>query len=296
MSNLVLAPPESPVMQALAIRQADSLSAIDDELAPEYYADEEELEELEDISTRFPLVRFNGKKGTFQEVGHGDNAPDALEGVILSRMEHKSRAWFPPEKDKFWPADKPICRTSSELIPPRLNPDLSPEQKAKALAMGAGKACATCPLARWRGDEPPDCALSEQVLFFDANRQSEVILQVGGTSISPLRAYLGTYKPPRKKQRALYSRVTRLGSADDQAGKNEWKVLTFAAGEYVPSEALGVFRTIKQDALAEIDAMLQRQIDRDKPEAADFELLADPEPALETEGGLQIHPETGELL
>ncbi|GMU54427.1 MAG: hypothetical protein AMXMBFR33_35730 [Candidatus Xenobia bacterium] len=297
--SLVYVEPDAPVMQALAVRQADAEDvSLYADLDPEMYATEDEAEELADITARYPIVRFNGGDGTFVDVGSKEAVP-SMEGVILSALPDLARAWFAAEGDKDWPEGDPICRTTSDRIAPTLNPSLSDEQRRRALHMGAGVSCRGCPLSQWVGTEKPKCNGSRQVLFFDAERRGEVVLQIGGTSIAPLRAYEASFKPAGQRPRPLFSRVTTLTSVDETQGKSKkYKVLKLTRGAEIPLEALRFFRATKDAALVEIEANIQRLAERNQP-ALPAPAGPEPFPTQEvirhSEGGLELD-ENGEVL
>lgn len=219
--------------------KAGLLSASD--LDQQYFAEEDEVDDLHGIRNQVPRITANSHHKRFcpPNTDEAGNHPAVIEGVILARNE--GRVFYVPNKamgpKKLLLANKlgyqPLLETkqswicsNGNLVDParaQLNPALSPEQRETAVRLGIGGAtkrgCAGCPCAAWHkiDDGTKDganvrlCQSSESLVWLDSQQPEPVVLQVGAaTSVKVLGEFIAKTFKRLGKQLSLFTYVVRL--------------------------------------------------------------------------------------
>lgn len=143
-----------------------------------------------------PLLTLNRKSdGGFFDAETGEVT---TEQDFVWLAKGTTRAWWP---EPFGKGDKaPSCRSADGVVPDPTSPDVQ------------SPACATCPNARWQGDDAPACKQSIEAMVFlpdpmGFGRLARV--RFGGMAIAPAQAYWDSFsaRMPRRPPLAFVSHV-----------------------------------------------------------------------------------------
>jgi hypothetical protein len=135
------------------------------------------------VGGRLPFYALNRK------AGYGFLDPDTgayeteMDAVLLGRIRTRAQ-WNRKFGDKA-AVEAPDCRSFDGITS---DPN-SPDRKAEK--------CATCPLSKWDGDEPPKCKESIELMVFmpDSTPGGGRLARVrfGGLAVSPTMAYWASF-------------------------------------------------------------------------------------------------------
>ncbi len=211
---------------------------------PIYAMTPDERSELEEVSERSLIIKYDGKEGRFKNI---DTEETVLEmtGAILGVTF--SQAMFPPDgEEASWP--KWICRSEDVRQKPYLHPELNQSQKAEALARGAGNSCGTCPARSFGDGTKPACTGSVNLMWADSQLGEIATVQASGTSITAVKHYLNWFK---RRQESLLAYQCRLAPGEKQSkggGKN-WQPLSLQKGAQNAPEVVQKLRLLRQEQL-----------------------------------------------
>lgn len=171
---------------------------------------------------------------------------DALSVIFLAAMP--ARAYW---KDAFGTGDAaPDCRSVDME-------HADPQSPAMGLDWAAAKdtppptgTCATCPLSRWDGEEPPACRERINSLVYYPDSGEIRRLTIGGTSVKHFRRYVSALQA-RARRLPLFAQVTDVTLEEVDNGKMRWLEAHFAEGEPVsPQQARGTLIPLQQEVAA----------------------------------------------
>lgn len=234
---------------------------------PDVYAmPEDEQEELADIRVRVTRIKHDGDKGYYLRTDDKEKKETwlSVRYAILAKLDD-SQVLFPIRDEKaIWP--KYICRADSIHGVPILHPEMTEDQRKKAVARNIGgaigKKCTECVHSQWRPnpDKPgtmlkPACSTINNLLCYDGRLKEPVIQTVKGTSIKYLDRHLGEFK---KIKSSLYAYISDMGSKSEVKDGEEWQVMTFVKGEECGAEAVLMFREMRRQLLPAITDDMRR--------------------------------------
>ena len=273
-----------PEQSALALARAGcllppGLSAAD--LAP---PDEDDMVGIPD---RHPIIRANAKFGTFPMPGEEQrDAPKVREGIALARTD--SRILFPPGKDnkpryqqlKLLGLESPengpkwVCTCSNlRTGVAQLNPQLTPEQKAVAVAAklggATGKGCHECPLGNrataWHEDEKGKFQLCKEginLLWLDSALGEPSVFQViAGNSVKALREFFARHFKKGKTAISIYKFLIRLGFVTEKKNGDDFCVMAPSIVGVSSDEEMAVYRGLRADLVTMLDATVEAGVE-----------------------------------
>ena len=187
--------PTTPDTLPIPATTADATPAIID-TANDPWADVQDGDLSPATARSIPLLALNRKEsGGFIDSETGEKVTE-LDFVWLAKGT--TRAWWP---EAFGKGDKaPSCRSADGVVPDPSSPEVQ------------SPACATCPNARWNGEDAPACKQSIEAMVFlpDPHGFGQLNrLRLGGMAISPAQAYWDSFSArlPRRPPIAFVSHV-----------------------------------------------------------------------------------------
>lgn len=230
----------------------------------------EELSELDEVSARPLIIRFDGRDGKFKNIDT-EETMDSMTGACLGVSF--SQVWFPSDSEaEAWP--KWICRAENVQRTPVLHPELTAAQRSEALARGAGRSCSECPLRAF-GDGRPTCTGSINLLWADSRLGEVATVQAPGTSITAMKHFLNWFK--RKRISVLAHQVTLAGEKQ-QRGTRNWATMQAKMGPENTPEDVIKLRQLREEHLAGMTEHVRRAADISVPAPAEEQAYAAPTP------------------
>ena len=272
-----------PVNELSALEQAKQgqllQALLPGDMDQSYLATDEE-DDLAGLKAKSPIVATNYKYGVFlnrttkQDPKH---APDHIHGIALARTE--SRVAFPPQqadrRAKFELAGFPvlakadvekvkyICQTPNvRKQHPRLNPNLTPEQKKEAESKGVGKACSSCPLAQFYEDSTGKkfslCNNARNLLWLDEQIGEPVVLSsLSGVSNKIMDDFFVAACKKGKATLSTYAHEIDFGMESEKKDGNEFYKLTARLGRAVSPEELEQYRALRPQLLEMLNSRVE---------------------------------------
>lgn len=201
------------------------------------------------VKARLPRVLSNmkvGQKASAEQKASGFT--DELTGDVFLEAnfvwlgDTTTRAYFPLP---FGEGDKePACRAADGSHPDPAAPAQQPGWEVPANRKGhagAGtvpaKSCASCPNAKWQGDDGSACSESIEVLVYLLDQQRLSLIRFGGMGVSRVRRYLGALEAHVPKRPPL-AYVTHVQLVEKDTPNGTFLVPQFTpVGEIPRSEA-----------------------------------------------------------
>lgn len=225
----------------------------------------EMMGESELTKTILPLWRFNGQDGNYVNKAskpyNPDQHPASLTGIILAVSY--SQIWLRPYNEPNKYSQSWICFAGDKRQPPKVHPELLPEEKEMVEAAGAGRACIGCQMAQWTGDRgevAPICSSGVR-MFFLTESNEPILLSFGGASARQLDRFLGSsFKNSRKPWSA---HVVHFGrTRKTEPGKNYWEA-TFTLGDSVSKSAMPGLMEIRRQYVEHYERAREQTIEDD---------------------------------
>ncbi|GMU51028.1 MAG: hypothetical protein AMXMBFR33_01740 [Candidatus Xenobia bacterium] len=271
-------------------------------------AAEDEQGDLQGIAPAIPLVKFNGKYGTYylNAVEEKDAGPKEMTGVALARLQTAAlfRATDPAKVEGYkrigfntllLGEHKTVCRAPDTRQPAQLNPALSDEQRAEAKKLGIhgalGKTCLGCPMARYSTElDGSPCKRGTAMLWLDAKRGEPVVFQlIAFKSVKALEDFVAHIT--RNGKVSLYGYVWQLGREVVTDKGNEYFRLTVKAGQAASQEEFEVYRKLRAELMPMLVRTSEETIehDEDAPDVQRYDAAAD------SSGGRVINADGGDV-
>lgn len=276
--------PVDPAQSALALARAGCL--LPPGLSPSDLAPPEE-DDMEGIPDRHPIIRANAKFGTYPMPGEdAREAPKVREGIALARTD--SRILFPPTKEnkpryqqlKLAGLEAPeggpkwVCTCANlRTGVAQLNPQLTPEMKAAAVAAKLGGAtgggCHNCPLGNkataWHEDEKGKFQLCKEginLLWLDSALGEPSVFQViAGNSVKALREFFAKHFKKGKTAISVYKFLIRLGFVTEKKNGDDFCVIKPQLGPMSNDEETAVYRKLRADLVTMLDATVEAGVE-----------------------------------
>lgn len=240
-------------------------------LPAEFQATPDMIKEFDQVRDTVLFYSFNGQDGVYQDKSIDKNQydpedqnlhPRSFDGIILGVTYN--RVWLVKPEDNSW-SQSWICRAPNVTKPPFLNPELSDEDKARAIAAGVTGECESCLLAQWVGSQKPVCNRGINLLILRDDNQV-VLVSFGGNSAIALDKFLS--REFKKKGAAWFSwpvGFSRLRETSEKTKKN-WYEAKFSRGEnFVDAAMVPTLLKFREQYANHTDA---REPDADQPRPA----------------------------
>lgn len=229
-----------------------------------YAPDAEEREELGHLSSRPPLIKFDGSGGRFINTKkEGDKGVDSFTGIILGHRGGDLRGCngggqvlFGESllgKDKateLGVGAKWVCRNHDMLsMAPMLNPELAPAVINQAKMSGAGTNCLRCPMREFGEDNSrPKCAAKLNLIMLGEDN-NVYLVQVGGKSITSVNKLLAQFNDAKV---ATFCCKVTLRSEQVKQGSQKWQEVRgdIDVGNLFPVEQFYQLRELRKTILA----------------------------------------------
>lgn len=246
-----------------------------------------EENDMEGIPDRHPIIRANAKYGTYPMPGEdARDAPKTRTGIALARTD--SRILFPPTKENKpryqqlklagleapeggpkWVCSCANLRTGQAV----LNPQLTPEMKAAAVAAKLGGAtgggCHNCPLGNrataWHEDEKGKFQLCKEginLLWLDSALGEPSVFQViAGNSVKALREFFARHFKKGKTAISIYKFLITLGFVTEKKNGDDFCVVKPVLGPMSNDEETAVYRQLRSDLVTMLDATVEAGVE-----------------------------------
>lgn len=229
-----------------------------------YAPDADEREELGHLSSRPPLIKFDGSAGRFVNTKkEGDKGVDSFTGIILGHRGGDLRGrngggqvlfgeslLGPAEATQLGVGAKWVCRNhDSQSMTPMLNPELAPSVLNSARQAGAGRNCLQCPLREFGEDNSrPKCAAKLNLIMLGEDN-NVYLVQVGGKSITSVNKLLAQYNDAKV---ATFCCKVTLRSEQVKSGSQKWQEVRgdIDAKNLFPVEQFLQLRELRKSILA----------------------------------------------
>lgn len=164
---------------------------------------------------RIPLLPLNRKlDGGFADPETGESGIRDLDVILLARI--RTRAWWP---EPFGKGDAtPACRSFDGIAPDPQSPDRQSD------------VCATCPHAKWNGDDAPACHEAFELMSFLPDPMGFgrlASLRFSGMAVSPARQYWESFNA-RLPKRPPIAYLTHIELTEKQTDNGTFLVPVFS--------------------------------------------------------------------